>query len=233
MMMRLKTLILAVSAVGLLASPGVAKTHKKATVKTNFVSKKVIAKARAKSGKSSGSFRVSSLFSGSSGGDITPRKSGQLYSGGRYLGKAIVPFKRRLKPGTILVKTSEKALYYVLPGRKALKYGVGVGRQGFTWKGRHRIVAKKEWPEWRPPAEMIAREKKKYGRTLPEVMEGGPRNPLGARALYIGGTLYRIHGTNRPSSIGKNVSSGCIRMVNSEVIDLYKKVKVGATVIVE
>ena len=227
--MRLKHVIIALAAAGLVAAPAMAKTAKKATVKTNFVSKKMLT---AKRKKASGTFRVSSLFS-SGNGSISPRHSGQLYSGGRYLGKAIVPFKRKLKPGTILIKTNEKALYYVLPGHKALKYGVGVGREGFTWKGRHHIVMKKEWPEWRPPAEMIAREKKKYGRTLPEVMEGGPRNPLGARAMYIGGTLYRIHGTTRPNSIGKNVSSGCIRMVNDEVIDLYKKVKVGARVIVE
>jgi lipoprotein-anchoring transpeptidase ErfK/SrfK len=161
------------------------------------------------------------------------RRPGQIYANGRYLGKTIVPFKRKLKPGTILVKTGERALYYVLPGGKAIKYGVGVGREGFTWTGRHRITAKKEWPEWRPPEEMKQRELAKYGRKLPDVMPGGPKNPLGARALYIGNTLYRIHGTNNPRSIGKFVSSGCIRMLNEEVIDLYDRVKIGAPVIVE
>ncbi len=164
---------------------------------------------------------------------VFARKEGQIYSGGRYLGKTEVKFIRKLKPGTILVKTRERALYFVLPGGKAIKYGVGVGRQGFTWSGRHRITMKKEWPEWRPPEEMKKRELAKYGRKLPDVMPGGPKNPLGARALYIGNTLYRIHGTNNPRSIGKFVSSGCIRMVNEEVIDLYKRVKIGAPVIVE
>ena len=161
------------------------------------------------------------------------RKEGEIYANGRYLGRTEVKFNRKLAPGTILVKTRERALYYVLPGGKALKYGVGVGRQGFTWTGRHRVTMKKEWPEWRPPAEMKERELKKYGRKLPDVMPGGPKNPLGARAIYIGNTLYRIHGTNNPGSIGKFVSSGCIRMVNDEVIDLYKRVKPGARVIVE
>ena len=202
----------------------------KRTIKVNFVSKVV----RKKSKKSTaGKPRLASLFPLSSVSARSPRNGGAIYSGGRYLGSTIVPFKRKLKPGTILVKTSERALYYVLPGGKAVKYGVGVGREGFTWRGRHRITMKKEWPEWRPPAEMRERERKKYGRELPEVMEGGPRNPLGARALYIGNTLYRIHGTNNPRSIGHNVSSGCIRMVNSEVIDLYNRVKTGARVIVE
>ena len=161
------------------------------------------------------------------------RRGTEIYSRGRYLGKVIVPFRRKLKPGTIYVSTKEKALYYVLPGGKAIKYGVGVGREGFTWSGTHRITMKKEWPEWRPPQEMIERELKEHNRQLPEIMEGGPDNPLGARALYIGNTLYRIHGTNNPRSIGRNVSSGCIRMVNDDVIDLYDRVKVGAKVIVE
>jgi len=197
-----------------------------AAYKTNFVSKKVARKNAA--AKPGGSFRISSLFSGHAA-----RSGGEIYSGGRYLGKTIVPFKRKLKPGTILIKTNEKALYYVLPGHKALKYGIGVGREGFTWRGRHHIAMKKKWPEWRPPEVMKRRVKAKYNQDLPDVMEGGPKNPLGARAMYISGTLYRIHGTNRPSSIGKNVSSGCIRMLNSEVSELYEKVRVGAKVIVE
>lgn len=149
-----------------------------------------------------------------------------------YRGKKTVSFSRSLKPGSILIKTSERRLYYVLPGGKAIKYGIGVGRQGFTWRGRKRISRKAEWPDWRPPARMIAREKKK-GRNLPAFMPGGRNNPLGARALYLGGSIYRIHGTNQASTIGQAVSSGCIRMRNDEVTDLYKRVRLGALVIVE
>lgn len=133
------------------------------------------------------------------------------------------------KPGTIVVDTAQKFLYLVESGGKARRYGVGVGKEGFMWKGTEKIVNKRQWPDWRPPAEMIAREKKK-GRILPAVMEGGPANPLGARALYLGDTLYRIHGTNAPWTIGHNVSSGCIRMRNEDVVDLYERVKVGTTV---
>lgn len=134
-------------------------------------------------------------------------------------------------PGTIVVDTNRRFLFYVQKGGRAMRYGVGVGKEGFEWSGTHKITSKKEWPDWRPPAEMIAREKKK-GRTLPAHMEGGPRNPLGARALYIGSTLYRIHGTNAPWTIGKAVSSGCIRMRNQDVMDLYTRVGVGAKVVV-
>jgi lipoprotein-anchoring transpeptidase ErfK/SrfK len=134
-------------------------------------------------------------------------------------------------PGTIVVDTAQKFLYLVEPDGKARRYGVGVGKEGFLWKGTENIVNKREWPEWRPPAEMIAREKKK-GRVLPAMMEGGPANPLGARALYLGDTLYRIHGTNAPWTIGHNVSSGCIRMRNEDVMDLYERVDVGAKVVV-
>ena len=150
----------------------------------------------------------------------------------RYRGKKVVSYPTSENPGTIVISTSKRKLYYVMPGGKAMQYGVGVGRTGFTWKGTHRITRKAVWPAWHPPAEMIAREKRLYGRTLPARMEGGPNNPLGARALYIGNTLYRIHGTNAPYTIGQAVSSGCIRLVNSEVIDLYNRVKVGAKVVV-
>ena len=149
-----------------------------------------------------------------------------------YSGKTTVKFNRSLKPGTILIKTSERRLYYILPGGKAIKYGVGVGRRGFSWRGQKRISRKTEWPTWTPPASMRAREKKK-GRILPVSMKGGPNNPLGARALYLGGSLYRIHGTNAASTIGGAVSSGCIRMLNSEVKDLYARVRIGTRVIVE
>jgi len=160
--------------------------------------------------------------------------SGSFFGSGGYgySGKTTVKFKRSLRPGTILIKTSERRLYYVLPGGKAIKYGVGVGRRGFSWRGTKRISRKSKWPTWTPPASMRAREKKR-GRILPVQMAGGPRNPLGARALYLGGSLYRIHGTNAAHAIGGAVSSGCIRMLNSEVKDLYSRVRVGTRVIVE
>ena len=135
------------------------------------------------------------------------------------------------KPGSIIVRTPERALYYVLPGGKALRYRVGVGKDGFQWSGNSRIGMKREWPDWRPPSNMIAREAAK-GNFIPEYMEGGPNNPLGARAMYISGTLFRIHGTNNSASIGGAVSSGCIRMMNSDVIDLYDRVAVGSRVYV-
>ncbi|MHA1549384.1 MAG: L,D-transpeptidase [Alphaproteobacteria bacterium] len=135
------------------------------------------------------------------------------------------------KPNTIIVDTSERRLYYVLEGGKAWKYGVGVGRQGFQWTGRNRVSRKAEWPGWTPPKSMIAREAKR-GVKLPAYMEGGIKNPLGARALYIGSTLYRIHGSNQPWTIGRAVSSGCIRMVNDDVIHLYNQVNVGTRVVV-
>lgn len=133
--------------------------------------------------------------------------------------------------GTVVVDTSNRFLYLVEAGGKARRYGVGVGKEGFEWRGTEKITRKREWPDWRPPAEMIAREKKK-GRILPAHMKGGPANPLGARALYLGSTLYRIHGTNAPWSIGQAVSSGCIRMRNEDVMDLYNRVSVGTKVVV-
>ena len=130
-------------------------------------------------------------------------------------------------PGTIVVDTPQKFLYLVQPGGRALRYGIGVGRPGFTWSGMHTVSSMKEWPDWVPPKEML--ERQPY---LPKFMAGGPTNPLGARALYLGSTLYRIHGSNEPWTIGQNVSSGCIRMRNQDVIDLYSRVKVGAKVMV-
>ena len=141
----------------------------------------------------------------------------------------IVNYDGGAAPGTIIVNTIERRLYLVQPGGKARRYAVGVGKPGFEWAGTHRVSRKAEWPSWRPPAEMIAREKKK-GRNLPTFMEGGVNNPLGARALYLGSTIYRIHGTNQAWSIGKAVSSGCIRMRNEDVMDLYDRVPVGAKV---
>lgn len=137
----------------------------------------------------------------------------------------------KYSPGSLIVRTPERALYLVMGDGKARRYKVGVGREGFQWSGTSRIVNKAEWPTWRPPQVMIEREAAK-GHILPAVMEGGPENPLGARALYIGGSLYRIHGTNNAASIGGAVSSGCIRMMNTDVIDLYDRVKVGAKVYV-
>jgi lipoprotein-anchoring transpeptidase ErfK/SrfK len=130
-------------------------------------------------------------------------------------------------PGTIVVDTPEKFLFLVEPDGRALRYGIGVGRPGFTWSGVKRISRKVEWPDWTPPPQMLLRRP-----DLPRHMAGGPDNPLGARALYLGSSLYRIHGTNEPSTIGHNVSSGCIRMMNEDVIDLYNHVLVGAKVVV-
>ncbi len=130
-------------------------------------------------------------------------------------------------PDTIIVSTSERRLYYVLGDGTAIKYGVGVGREGFQWSGRHKVTRKAEWPGWTPPAAMRKRQPH-----LPAYMEGGPNNPLGARALYIGSTLYRIHGSNEPWSIGQAVSSGCIRMANEDVTHLYEQVRIGTRVIV-
>jgi lipoprotein-anchoring transpeptidase ErfK/SrfK len=148
------------------------------------------------------------------------------------ISRQIVPFTRNMPPGSVFIKTSERKLYFVLPGGQAVQYPVGVGRDGFTWSGRNSVSRKAEWPDWRPPPVMIKREAKK-GHFLPEQMAGGPKNPLGARALYIGSTEYRIHGTTQPWSIGRAVSSGCIRMLNEHVIDLYDRVGVGAIVVVE
>jgi lipoprotein-anchoring transpeptidase ErfK/SrfK len=138
-----------------------------------------------------------------------------------------VPFDGREAPGTIIIRTSERRLYLVLPDHQALRYGVGVGRPGFTWAGVTRIGYKREWPDWTPPPQMLRRRP-----DLPRHMEGGPDNPLGARAMYLGSTLYRIHGSNEPETIGQAVSSGCFRMTNDDVTDLYNRVSVGTTVVV-
>ena len=134
--------------------------------------------------------------------------------------------------GTIIVNTSERRLYYTLGNGRAIKYGIGVGREGFTWAGSNRISRKAEWPCWTPPPQLIRREAAK-GRKLPAYMPGGPENPLGARALYLGSTLYRIHGTNQPWTIGQAMSSGCIRMANDDVMHLYELANVGTRVVVQ
>ena len=146
--------------------------------------------------------------------------------------KRVVRFDSSVAPGTIIVDTSERRLYYVMKRGKAMKYGIGVGRDGFQWQGRHRVTRKAEWPGWTPPKTMIRRVKRETGKTLKPYYKGGPDNPLGARALYIGSTIYRIHGTNQPWTIGKAMSSGCIRLANDDVTDLYSRVKIGSRVIV-
>lgn len=141
--------------------------------------------------------------------------------------RQVVTYRTSEAPGTVIVDTRQYFLYLVMPGGKAMRYGIGVARTGFEWRGSEKISAKREWPSWTPPAEMHARQP-----GLPSFMPGGPNNPMGARALYLGSTLYRIHGTNEPWTIGRSVSSGCIRMTNEDVIDLYRRVAVGARVVV-
>ncbi len=143
------------------------------------------------------------------------------------LKRQIVSYATREAPGTVIIDTPNTYLYYVLGGGQAIRYGIGVGRDGFTWSGTQSVTRKAEWPDWTPPPEMIARQP-----YLPRQMAGGPGNPLGARAMYLGGTVYRIHGTNAPETIGTHVSSGCIRLTNADVSDLYSRVNVGTKVIV-
>ena len=143
------------------------------------------------------------------------------------LRRQVVHYTTRESPGTIIIDTPNTYLYYVLGGGQAIRYGIGVGRDGFTWSGVQTITRKAEWPDWTPPPEMIARQP-----YLPRHMAGGPGNPLGARAMYLGGTVYRIHGTNAPETIGTHVSSGCLRLTNADVTDLYSRVTVGTKVIV-
>jgi lipoprotein-anchoring transpeptidase ErfK/SrfK len=142
--------------------------------------------------------------------------------------KQIVYYRTNEPAGTVIIVTNERFLYVVQGNNRAIRYGIGVGREGFQWSGLQRISRKQEWPDWRPPPEMIQRQP-----YLPRFMAGGPGNPLGARALYLGATVYRIHGTNQPDTIGHAVSSGCFRLVNSDVIDLYDRVPVGTRVIIK
>jgi lipoprotein-anchoring transpeptidase ErfK/SrfK len=141
--------------------------------------------------------------------------------------RQLVLFRSNEAPGTIIVHTSERFLYVVQTNGRAIRYGIGVGRDGFQWQGLLKITRKQEWPDWTPPAEMIQRQP-----YLPRFMAGGPGNPMGARALYLGTTVYRIHGTNQPQTIGSAVSSGCFRLVNRDVMDLYDRIPVGTKVIV-
>lgn len=144
------------------------------------------------------------------------------------IARETVAYDGRYGAGTIIISTAERRLYYVLPNGQAIRYGVGVGRPGFTWGGSVAITQKREWPDWRPPSQMLKRRP-----DLPRYMKGGIDNPLGARAMYLGGSLYRIHGSNEPETIGQAVSSGCIRMTNEDVIDLYSRAKVGTRVVVQ
>jgi lipoprotein-anchoring transpeptidase ErfK/SrfK len=162
----------------------------------------------------SGGSGAASSFDGSPGAAAPP--------------KEIVAYTGHYAPGTIVISTQERRLYYILPGNQALRYGVGVGRPGFEWGGVKTVTAKREWPSWTPPSQMLRRRP-----DLPRFMKGGPENPLGSRAMYLGGTLYRIHGSNEPGTIGTAVSSGCIRMTNEDVQDLYERVRVGTRVIVQ
>lgn len=139
----------------------------------------------------------------------------------------IVDFRSRQKPGSIVIVTRDRALYYILGNGKAVKYKVATAKRGFEWKGTNQVSAKVKWPDWRPPVQM-----RKRRPDLPSYMAGGPENPLGARAIYLGSTIYRIHGTNEPASIGRAASSGCIRMLNADVSELFRHVKLGATVTV-
>ena len=167
--------------------------------------------------------RMQMLFGGA------PRaKNYNLFGfGGTDATRSKVSYNGAERPGTIIVNTAERRLYLVQEGGSALRYAIGVGRVGFQWKGTHKVSAKKEWPTWTPPPQMRARQ-----RGLPAQMAGGEDNPLGARALYLGSTLYRIHGSNDPDSIGQAESSGCFRMTNDDVKDLYERVAIGTTVIV-
>jgi lipoprotein-anchoring transpeptidase ErfK/SrfK len=151
----------------------------------------------------------------------------QAYETPAHLKRQVVNFQTKEAPGTIIIDTSNTYLYLVLGDGRAMRYGIGVGRDGFTWSGTQRITNKAEWPDWRPPSEMLARQP-----YLPRFVAGGTHNPLGARALYLGNTQYRIHGTNMPQTIGQRVSSGCIRMTNDDVSDLYSRVPVGSKVVV-
>jgi lipoprotein-anchoring transpeptidase ErfK/SrfK len=159
--------------------------------------------------------------------EATPPQNQGRFELPARLRRQIVNYTTLEAPGTIIIDTPHTYLYYVLGKGRAIRYGIGVGRDGFTWSGVQTITRKAEWPDWTPPPEMIARQP-----YLPRRMAGGPGNPLGARAMYLGGTVYRIHGTNAPETIGTHVSSGCLRLTNEDVIDLYSRVNVGTKVIV-
>jgi lipoprotein-anchoring transpeptidase ErfK/SrfK len=159
-------------------------------------------------------------------GNFAKRGAGSVV-GVSAIPREVVPYAGREAAGTVIVNSPERRLYLVLGDRTAIRYGIGVGRPGFEWGGVHRISRKEEWPDWTPPPQMLRRRP-----DLPRYMEGGLNNPLGARAMYLGGSLFRIHGSNEPRTIGQAVSSGCIRMTNDDVTDLYERVRVGTKVVV-
>lgn len=162
-------------------------------------------------------------------GGAPPGRGGYSFFGGSSpIPRTTVNYSGSHAPGTIIVNTTERRLYYVLGDGRAIRYGIGVGRVGFTWAGVTAVSRKREWPDWTPPPQMLKRRP-----DLPRYMPGGPNNPLGARALYLGSSLYRIHGSNEPETIGQAVSSGCFRLTNEDVIDLYNRVRVGSKVIVQ
>jgi lipoprotein-anchoring transpeptidase ErfK/SrfK len=158
--------------------------------------------------------------------------SGKFRSNKSPISRKVINFDENISVGTIVIDTSDRRLYHVTKPGKAMAYGIGVGRDGFTWTGRKTITRKAEWPGWTPPAVMRARVLREEGRKLPAFMPGGPENPLGARALYLGSSIYRIHGTNQPWTIGQAMSSGCFRMANDDVTHLYGQVGVGTKVII-
>ncbi|HVX83015.1 MAG: L,D-transpeptidase [Devosia sp.] len=170
---------------------------------------------------------VTNTWTRGDGAPVNPPATPRGRSMSSPIPRQVVSYETKYKPGTIVVETAEHRLYYVLGNGEAISYGIGVGRDGFRWSGQHTITRKAEWPGWTPPAQM-----RKRVPDLPAYMPGGPDNPLGARALYIGATLYRLHGTSEPWTIGQNVSSGCIRLTNDDIIDLYNRVKVGSLVVV-
>ncbi len=204
------------------------KKNKKAELAAEAAKKKAGQKAAKK--RDCGTF-MQCLFGKSRGGNSRYASLKDRGLSGKSKRRIVDWDEANYAPGTLIVRTPERALYYVLEDGEAVRYSIGVGREGFQWSGNSRIVAKQEWPDWRPPPEMIKREAAK-GRILPEMVDGGPGNPLGARAMYIGGTIYRVHGTNDERSIGQAMSSGCIRMMNADVIDLFERVKVGSRIYV-
>ena len=188
-----------------------------------------------------GALAALSAFAGSASAETTPPPAAPCffcqplvtYSASTLPQSTAIPretisYESKFAPGTVVISTSERRMYYILSGNQAVRYGVGVGRPGFEWSGQKTVSAKKEWPDWTPPAQMLKRRP-----DLPRHMAGGIENPLGARAMYLGSSLYRIHGSNEPDTIGQAVSSGCIRMTNEDVTDLYDRVKVGTKVVVQ
>lgn len=160
-------------------------------------------------------------------GDEPGRVSGDdVHAGGPYATQMVL-FRSSEAPGTVVIHTSERFLYLVQGNNRAMRYGIGVGREGFQWSGKVQVSRKSEWPDWRPPPEMIQRQP-----YLPRFMAGGPGNPMGARALYLGSTVFRVHGTNQPETIGQAISSGCFRLANGDIIDLYERVPLGTKVII-